>query len=438
MTNPLVPFAGELYTGGVKTQVFLIPAAQSASYWTAADTAAVSGIIADIINNGTVPLSTSLGSISGAFSATIGSISGAFSSTIAAIVAGSATVDAEARATATLALYDASQAQLTANSKGNAWLTSSHFAPSGSLLHINGAIELQIADNTGIGTLTISPQIGMGTMVVSYTASNNWNGIYFDAPGVGISSQTGSFDDVNVGHVLHLDEIAAFTKSDGDIIRTTGNRISTKITGSDFTIALIRGDTDFETLQAGMAWLTSSHLSPAGNALAVTGTVTSTGSAGSVLVGNSSEFGVTVSASGMASYVGFTATNPSGSAIDATINPNNGAIVFNLGHNPTDGGTDASTIQAATNNGFVNSGGPTFMGQHASLPFRIYGTSGLAFGTTSADVCQVTGILHLNDIIRLKSVASSTRADGDIWRDGEKFYFFMTGTRYEINLTAAP
>jgi len=264
MTNPLIPYVGDLYTGGVKAQTFTIPAAQSASYWTAADTAAVSGIIADIINNGTVPLSTSLGSISGAFSATIGSISGAFSSTIgsisgafsstiAAIVAGSATVDAEARATATLALYDASQAQLTANSKGNAWLT-------------------------------------------------------------------------------------------------------------------------------------SSHLSPAGNALAVTGTVTSTGSAGSVLVGNSSEFGVTVSASGMASYVGFTATNPSGSAIDATINPNNGAIVFNLGHNPTDGGTDASTIQAATNNGFVNSGGPTFMGQHASLPFRIYGTSGLAFGTTSADV----------------------------------------------------
>lgn len=172
--------------------------------------------------------------------------------------------------------------------------------------------------------------------------------------------------------------------------------------------------------------------------MGVSGLIATTDPVGLVVVGSAGELGVTISASGMSSYTGIVATNPSGSAFEVTINPNNGSILFNLGHAATDGGTDASTIQVTTNNGFVNSGGPTVMGQHASQPLRIYGTSGLAFGTTATDVCQVTGVLHLNDIIRLKSVASSTRADGDIWRDGEKFYFFMTGTRYEINLTAAP
>jgi len=313
MTNPLVPFAGELYTGGVKTQVFLIPAAQSASYWTAADSLAVSGVIADIINSGTVPLSTSLGSISGAFSSTIGTVSGAFSSTIGTV--------------------------------------------SGAFSSTIGAVSSAFSATIGAVSSAFSSTIGAVSSAFSSSLSAT---------------------------------------------NTVVNALS--ITGAP----------------PGVAWLTNSS------------------GLGSIIISQAPEFGVAISASGMASYVGFTATNPSGSAIDATINPNNGAIVFNLGHNPTDGGTDASTIQAATNNGFVNSGGPTFMGQHASLPFRIYGTSGLAFGTSATDVCQVTGILHLNDVLRLKSTANAVSASGDIWLSGTDVLVCVTGTTYKMSLAAYP
>jgi len=173
--------------------------------------------------------------------------------------------------------------------------------------------------------------------------------------------------------------------------------------------------------------------------LIVTGSADMLLPSGTIDIGNAAEMGVVVSGLGVSEYVGFVATNGSGSAIDLTIQPNNSITMLTLGHGATDGGSDASNIQVIANNDFTNGGGPTVSGQHATEHLRIYDVNNvLRLGFQNTDRVDVTGAVRLTTVLNLQDNPNSSPTDGDVWMSGSDILVRITGSTYKMSLAAYP
>lgn len=171
--------------------------------------------------------------------------------------------------------------------------------------------------------------------------------------------------------------------------------------------------------------------------IVMTGSIDALLPSGTIDIGNALEMGVVISGSGVSEYVGFVATNGSGSSIDATIQPNNSITMIALAHASTDGDNSYSSLQLIANDSFSNNGGPAINGQHQTEHLRIHDANGIVrFGIQDSDSVEITGAVKITTVINLSSSNNTTPMTGDIWRSGSDLLYYdgaivvkiMTGT----------
>jgi hypothetical protein len=192
MTNPLVPFVTDLYQGGVKQKTFTVPTGLSQSYYTTDDTSAVSGIIADIINSGTVVINASAVSLQAFATSTAGttaSLETLATSTLAFLTAtAGATASIELFLTSTMAFITATanetasiESYLTGVASTTASLLLADAAATASIFAITGTIGAMVVMsasqlarfNTLSGNLDQSASIWNAFNPAAYTTPIN-------------------------------------------------------------------------------------------------------------------------------------------------------------------------------------------------------------------------------------------------------------------------